>query len=67
MTLPVKDLLKYPPPGGERQAVQRVDALQKANKPFDRMMVPGRNHGLFGGKTRLNLFEKATAYIKANL
>lgn len=67
MTLPVKDLLKYPPPGSEMQVVQMIDALQAANKPFDRMMVPGRNHGLFGGKTRLNLFQKATEYIKENL
>ena len=49
------------------QAVQRVDALQKANKPFDLMMVPGRTHGRFGGQTRLNLFTKATEYIKENL
>ena len=49
------------------QAVEMVDALQKANKPFDLMMYPGRNHGLFGGKTRLNLFRKATDYIKENL
>ncbi len=49
------------------QAVQMVDTLQKANKQFDRMMYPGRNHGIFGGKTRLNLFTKATEYIKENL
>ena len=35
------------------QVVQMIDALQAANKPFDTMMVPGRNHGLFGGKTQL--------------
>jgi len=45
------------------QVVQRIDALQAATKPFDTMMVPGRNHGLFGGKTRLNLFTRATEYI----
>ncbi len=44
-----------------------IDALQKANKQFDMMMYPGRTHGIFGGKTRLNLFTKATAYIKENL
>ncbi len=49
------------------QVVPMIDALQAANKPFDLMMVPGRNHGLFGGKTRLNLFTKATDYIKENL
>ena len=49
------------------QVVQMIDALQGANKPFDRMMVPGRTHGISGGKTRLNLFTKATDYIKENL
>ena len=44
-----------------------IDALQKANKQFDMMMYPGRTHGISGDKTRLNLFTKATAYIKANL
>ena len=47
------------------QVVQMIDALQAANKPF--MMVPGRNHGPFGGKTRLNLFTRATENIKENL
>ena len=50
-----------------QNAVQMVDALQRANKQFDLMMYPGRNHGIFGGTTRLNLFTKATDYIKANL
>ena len=50
-----------------QNAVQMVDALQAANKQFDLMMYPGRNHGIFGGTTRLNLFTKATEYIKANL
>ena len=42
-----------------QNTVQMVDALQKANKQFDMMMYPGRNHGIFGGSTRLNLFKKA--------
>ncbi len=50
-----------------QNTVQMVDALQKANKQFDMMMYPGRNHGIFGGSTRLNLFKKATDYIRENL
>lgn len=50
-----------------QQSVQMVNALQAANKQFDMMMYPGRNHGIFGGSTRLNLFTKATNYIKENL
>ncbi len=50
-----------------QNTVQMVDALQRANKQFGMMMYPGRNHGIFGGSTRLNLFKKATEYIKAHL
>jgi dipeptidyl-peptidase-4 len=50
-----------------QQSVQLANKLQQANKPFDFMMYPGKNHGIFGGKTRLHLFTKATEYLKANL
>jgi dipeptidyl-peptidase-4 len=50
-----------------QNTVQMVDALQAADKQFDMMMYPGRNHGIFGGSTRLNLFKKATDYIRENL
>ena len=50
-----------------QNTVQMIDALQAANKQFDMMMYPGRTHGISGDKTRLNLFTKATDYIKENL
>lgn len=50
-----------------QNAVQMIDALQAANKQFDFMMYPGKNHGIFGGTTRLNLFRKATDFIARNL
>jgi dipeptidyl-peptidase-4 len=50
-----------------QQSVQLANKLQQANKPLDFMMYPGKNHGIFGGKTRLHLFTKATEYLKANL
>ena len=31
------------------------------------MLYPGRNHGIFGGATGLNLFKNATEYIEVNL
>jgi dipeptidyl-peptidase-4 len=31
------------------------------------MVYPGRNHGIFGGKTRLHLFTLATNFIRENL
>ncbi|NND70797.1 MAG: S9 family peptidase [Rhodothermales bacterium] len=50
-----------------QNAVQMIDALQRENKQFDFMMYPGKNHGIFGGSTRLNVFTKLTDYLKANL
>ncbi|MFQ5569056.1 MAG: S9 family peptidase [Rhodothermales bacterium] len=50
-----------------QNAVQMADALQAANKQFEFMMYPGRNHGIFGGTTRLHVFTLATNFIKENL
>jgi dipeptidyl-peptidase-4 len=44
-----------------------VNALVRANKPFDMMEYPNRNHGIFGGTTRLHLFELLTRYLNTNL
>jgi len=44
-----------------------VTALQKANKQFDFMMYPNKNHGIYGGNTRLHLFQKLTDYVEENL
>ena len=50
-----------------QNAVQMADKLQQANKQFDFMMYPGKNHGIFGGKTRLHLHTMMTRYILDNL
>jgi dipeptidyl-peptidase-4 len=50
-----------------QNAVQMVDALIAANKQFDFMMYPGRNHGIYGGITRLHLFTMVTDYLEENL
>ncbi len=44
-----------------------VDALQAANKPFEMMLYPGRNHGIYGGRTRLHLYTMMTRYLAENL
>ena len=44
-----------------------VDALQTAGKPFDMMLYPGRNHGIYGGNTREHLFMLLTRYLAENL
>ncbi len=44
-----------------------VNALVRANKPFQLMEYPNRNHGIFGGNTRRHLFELMTRYLDAHL
>jgi dipeptidyl-peptidase-4 len=44
-----------------------VNALVKANKPFDMMEYPNRNHAIAGGTTRQHLFELLTRYLRNNL
>jgi dipeptidyl-peptidase-4 len=50
-----------------QNAVEMVAALQRANKPFDFMMYPDKNHGIYGGYTRLHLYTLMTKYIEENL
>ena len=44
-----------------------VDALQAENKQFDLMIYPGRNHGIYGGNTRVHLFTMLTRYLAESL
>ena len=44
-----------------------VNALVKANKPFDMMEYPNRNHGISGGNTRVHLFELLTRFLNSSL
>jgi len=44
-----------------------VNRLVAANKPFQMMEYPNRNHGIFGGNTRRHLFETMTRYLQQNL
>ncbi len=44
-----------------------VEALVQANKQFDWAIYPDKNHGIYGGNTRLHLFTKMTNFIKENL
>ncbi len=50
-----------------QNTVIMADALQAANKQFDLMIYPGRNHGIFGGTTRLHLFTMITDFVTENL
>ena len=44
-----------------------VSALVKANKQFDLFVYPDKNHGIYGGNTRLHLYKMMTDYIIENL
>ena len=46
---------------------EMVDALVKANKQFDLFIYPDKNHGIYGGNTRLHLFTQITDFITKNL
>jgi len=50
-----------------QNAAEMTLALVKANKPFDQFVYPDRNHGIYGGTTRLHLFELMTKWLEENL
>lgn len=50
-----------------QNAIEMINALVKANKQFDLHVYPDRNHGIYGGVTRLHLYTKMTNFIKENL
>jgi dipeptidyl-peptidase-4 len=50
-----------------QNSVEMVTALVKANKQFDSEFYPDKNHGIYGGNTRLHLFNRMTNFILNNL
>lgn len=50
-----------------QNSMRLIDALVKANKPFDWLIYPDKNHGIYGGYTRQHLFRKMTDFIQKNL
>ena len=44
-----------------------VEALVQADKDFDWAVYPDKNHGIYGGNTRLHLYKKMTRFIKETL
>ncbi|BDB52515.1 S9 family peptidase [Flavobacterium ammonificans] len=50
-----------------QNSMQMMEALIQANKQFDSEIYPDKNHGIYGGKTRIQLFTKMTNFIKENL
>src|SRR5690554_3901445 len=50
-----------------QNTMRLVEALVQANKQFDWRIYPDKNHGIYGGNTRLHLYTLMTDYIKKNL
>jgi dipeptidyl-peptidase-4 len=50
-----------------QNAMEMVNALVKANKQFDMFIYPNRNHGIYGGNTRLHLYNMMLNYTLNNL
>jgi len=50
-----------------QNTMEFVEALVQANKQFDMMIYTNRNHGIYGGNTRIHLYTKMTDYILNNL
>ena len=48
-------------------SVMMVNELIKNNIPFDSEYYPNKNHGIYGGYTRLHLFTKMTNFVLENL
>lgn len=50
-----------------QNTMKMIEALVQANKQFDWAIYPDKNHGIYGGKTRLQLYTKMTNYILEKL
>ena len=50
-----------------QNTMRMVEALVQANKQFDWAVYPDKNHGIYGGQTRVQLYTKMTNFIINNL
>ena len=50
-----------------QNSMQMIEALVQSNKQFDWAIYPDKNHGIYGGKTRIQLYTKMTNFIKEKL
>ncbi len=50
-----------------QNSVALTDALIAAGRPFQSFYYPNRNHGIYGGNTRLHLYTMMTEFIEKNL
>lgn len=50
-----------------QNTMRMVEALVQADKQFEWMIYPDKNHGIYGGNTRLHLYKKMTNFINKTL
>ncbi|WP_027137200.1 S9 family peptidase [Gaetbulibacter saemankumensis] len=50
-----------------QNTMRLVEALVQADKQFDWAIYPDKDHGIYGGNTRLHLYKKMTNFIDAKL
>ncbi|APQ16888.1 S9 family peptidase [Maribacter hydrothermalis] len=50
-----------------QNSMRMIEALIQANKQFDWGIYPDKNHGIYGGNTRIHLYNKMTNFIKEKL
>ncbi|GAC1368177.1 MAG: S9 family peptidase [Hymenobacter sp.] len=50
-----------------QNSIAFVDALIKADKDYQTLYYPNRNHGIAGGNTRLHLYRQMTNFVLQNL
>ncbi len=50
-----------------QNTMRMIEALVQANKQFDWAIYPDKNHGIYGGNTRLHLYTLMTNFIEDHL
>lgn len=50
-----------------QNTMEMITALVNANKQFDLFYYPNKNHGIYGGTTRMHLFNKMTDFLLEEL
>lgn len=51
----------------QQNQLEFVDRLVQSGKQFDMFVYPNRNHGIYGGRTRVHLYNMMINYLKTNL
>lgn len=50
-----------------QNSMRLIEALIQADKQFDWAIYPDKNHGIYGGNTRLHLYKKMTNFLSETL